>query len=200
MLTSLEELEQIYGKPSERAVQKEISYLNKCYRAFVEASPFLVLASVGPEGLDCSPKGDAPGFVRVMTERRVAIPDRLGNNRIDNLKNIIKDPRVSLLFIIPGVGETLRINGRAHISADRDLLASFAVGGKLPRSAIIVDIEAVYFHCSKAFIRSKLWRPESQIDRSLLPSAGEMLQALSERFDGQAYDRDWPERLKTTLY
>src|SRR5262249_15302257 len=136
VLRTVEELESLYGHPKGGAVFKEITYLNAHYRRFVEASPFVILASAGANGLDCSPKGDAPGFVRILDERRLALPDRPGNNRIDNLRNIIVDPRVSLLFMVPGVGETLRVNGRAEISIEPELLASFAVNGKPPRSVI----------------------------------------------------------------
>ncbi|QCP53420.1 pyridoxamine 5'-phosphate oxidase family protein [Trinickia violacea] len=201
MLTSVEQLEAIYGTPGERAIWKEIPYLNEDYRAFVEASPFIVLASAGPDGTDCSPKGDAPGFVRIIDERTLAIPDRPGNNRIDNLRNIVIDGRVSVLFIVPGVGETLRVNGRATVSNDAALLESFEVDGKLPRTAIVVDVEAVYFHCSKALARSRLWDPERHIERSKLPSAGQMHKRLASRdFDAQAYDKDLAERLPRMLY
>ncbi len=201
ILRTVEELEAIYGHPKGGAVFKEITFLNAHYRAFVEASPFVVLASAGPNGLDCSPKGDAPGFVRVLDERKLAVPDRLGNNRIDNLRNIIVDPRVSLLFIVPGIGETLRVNGNAEISVAPELLASFAVAGKAPRSVILVTVEAAYVHCSKALIRSKLWDPSRHLERSELPSTGEMLASLSAgSIEAQAYDRDAPARLASTLY
>ena len=201
MLTSVEQLEAIYGTPSERAIWKEIPYLNEDYRAFVEASPFIVLATAGPDGMDCSPKGDAPGFVRIIDKRTLAIPDRPGNNRIDNLRNIVNDGRVSVLFIVPGIGETLRVNGRATVSNDADLLESFAVDGKLPRTAIVVNVETVYFHCSKALARSHLWNPERHIERSKLPSAGQMHKRLAGRdFDAQAYDKDLAERLPSMLY
>jgi uncharacterized protein len=201
VLRSVEELEAIYGHPKGGAVFKEITYLNAHYRAFVEASPFVVLASAGPNGLDCSPKGDAPGFVHVLDDRRLALPDRPGNNRIDNLRNIVVDPRVSLLFIVPGIGETLRVNGRAEISVDAELLASFAVDGKLPRSVIVVTVEATYVHCSKALMRSKLWDPSRHLARSKLPSTGEMLALLSAgNLDAATYDREAPEKLKATLY
>lgn len=147
MLTTIEELETIYGEPNERALRKEIPYVNEDYRAFIELAPFLVLATAGPEGLDCSPRGDAPGFVRIIDEKTLAIPDRVGNNRIDSLRNIIVEPRLALLFVVPGVGETLRVNGRGRISNEAALLASFAVDGKLPRTVLLVDVDAVYFHC-----------------------------------------------------
>lgn len=156
-LKTFADLEAVYGAPNPRSLLKEIDHLNADYRAFVEASPFIVLSSVGAQGTDASPKGDAPGFVRILNERLLAIPDRPGNNRIDNLRNIVEDGRVSVLFIVPGVGETLRVNGTATISADPELLASFAVQGRLPRSVILVQVLTVYFHCSKALVRSKLW-------------------------------------------
>ena len=146
-------------------------------------------------------KGDAPGFVRILNERLLAIPDRPGNNRIDNLRNIVEDGRVSVLFIVPGVGETLRVNGTATISADPELLASFAVQGRLPRSVILVQVQTVYFHCSKALVRSKLWERGAQENKPAVPTAGKILQHISGgAFDGDAYDRELPERLKTTLY
>ncbi len=159
---------------------KEIDHINPQYRAFIEAAPFFVLASVGPEGVDCSPRGDAPGFVRVAGERTLMIPDRRGNNRIDSLRNIVRDPRVSLLFLIPGVGETFRIIGRASISTDPALLEGFVFAGKTPRAVIIVDVERVYFQCSKAIIRSKLWEAETKVDRASLPSNGTILAAITQ--------------------
>ncbi|MGH2551628.1 MAG: pyridoxamine 5'-phosphate oxidase family protein [Thermomicrobiales bacterium] len=201
IVTSISELESIYGEANPRSLVKEITFLNEPYRAFVEAAPFVIMATSGAEGLDCSPKGDAPGFVRVIDEHTLALPDRLGNNRIDNLRNLIADPRISLLFLIPGVGETLRVNGTAQISADPELLESFTVQGKQPRTVILITIEAVYFHCAKALVRSKLWDPATQISRSELPSAGEILQCITEgAMDGAQYDREYPERIKATLY
>ncbi|NMV40895.1 pyridoxamine 5'-phosphate oxidase family protein [Ralstonia insidiosa] len=200
-LTTVADLEAVYGTPNPRSVLKEIDHLNADYRAFVEASPFIVLSSVGEQGTDASPKGDAPGFVRILDERTLAIPDRPGNNRIDNLRNIVEDGRVSVLFIVPGAGETLRVNGTATISTDPELLAASAVQGKLPRSVIIVNVQSVYFHCSKAVVRSKLWERGAQETKPALPTAGKILQHISGgAFDGEAYDRELPERLKTTLY
>lgn len=200
-LKTVADLEAVYGTPNPRSLLKEIDHLNADYRAFVEASPFIVLSSVGAQGTDASPKGDAPGFVRILNERLLAIPDRPGNNRIDNLRNIVEDGRVSVLFIVPGVGETLRVNGTATISAEPELLASFAVQGKLPRSVILVQVQTVYFHCSKALVRSKLWAHGAQDAKPAVPTAGNILQHISGgAFDGDAYDRELPERLKTTLY
>jgi PPOX class probable FMN-dependent enzyme len=201
MLTTIEELETIYGEPNERALRKEIPYVNEDYRAFIELAPFAVLATAGPEGLDCSPRGDAPGFVRIIDEKTLAIPDRVGNNRIDSLRNIIVEPRLALLFVVPGVGETLRVNGRGRISNEAALLASFAVDGKLPRTVLLVDVDAVYFHCSKALARSRLWDPARHVERSRLPSTGSILKRLSgDTFDAVKYDLELVERLRTGLY
>jgi len=200
-ITSIEQLEAIYGEPSGAAVVKEIGHINAEYRAFIEASPFFALASSAPEGVDCSPRGDEPGFVRVVDEKTLMIPDRRGNNRIDSLRNIVRDPRVSLLFLIPGIGETFRIIGRASISTDPALLESFIFAGKTPRSVIVVSVERVYFQCSKAIIRSKLWDPSRHVDRKSLPSNGTILAAITKgEFGGEEFDRAYPERLKATIY
>lgn len=201
VVSNIEQLEAIYGEPGERALWKEIDYLNDDYCAFVKASPFVVLASIGNNGADCSPKGDPAGFVSILDNRTLAIPDRPGNNRIDNLRNIVADPRVSLLFLIPGVGETLRVNGLAHISVDPAILASFEVKGKLPRTVIIVRIQAAYFHCAKAIVRSDLWNPATHVPRDSLPTAGQMHRRLSgNAFDAETYDRQLPERTIRELY
>ena len=200
-VTRVEDLEALYGEPSRRALIKEVDRIVAPYRAFVEQAPFVVVASCGPGGLDCSPRGDGPGFVRVVDERTVQLPDRRGNNRLDTLRNLVADPRVSLLFLIPGVGETLRINGTAVIDADPALCATFAVNGKTPRTVITVRVERVYFQCQKALVRSRLWDPDARVDRGALPSAGDMLKALdSEPFDAAAYDRDYPRQMKDTIY
>lgn len=196
MLTTIEQLEAIYGRPHDRAVRKEIPFLNLDYQAMVRASPLVILSSVGPDGMDGSPRGDTPGFVRIIDERTLAIPDRPGNNRIDTLRNIVLDSRISLLFIIPGIGETLRVNGRARISAEPALLESFAVNGKAARTVILVEVEAAYFHCSKAIVRSDLWNPEKYLERSALPTAGAFHKRLNDgQFDAEAYDREAPVRL-----
>jgi uncharacterized protein len=201
VIDSVEQLEAIYGKPGERALWKEIDHLNEDYQAFVRAAPFVVLASVGTQGTDCSAKGDPAGFVGILDERTLAIPDRPGNNRVDNLRNIVSDPRVSLLFLIPGVGETLRVNGRGRISIDPALLSRFEMKGKLPRTVIVVQIESAYFHCSKSIVRSRLWDSSTQIDRAALPSAGTMHRSLSGgHFDGEQYDRELPQSTIAGLY
>jgi uncharacterized protein len=194
-------LREIYGESPPGAIYKEVDYIHPHYRAMIEASPFMVLATAGPDGLDASPRGDPAGFVHVLDEKTLLIPDRRGNNRIDSLRNIIRDGRVALLFLIPGVGETLRVNGRAAISVDPALLDRFAVDGKAPRSVLVVAVETVFFQCSRAIVRSQLWDPSRHVERSGLPSAGTILAELSRsRIDGEDYDRALPERVKATLY
>jgi uncharacterized protein len=201
-IDTLEGLEAIYSAPVVAAsTVKEVSRITPHYRALIEASPFAVLATCGPEGLDCSPRGDRPGFVRVADERTLVMPDRRGNNRIDSLRNIVRDPRVALLFLIPGSGTTFRVNGRALISADPDLLASFAVDGHLPRTALVITVEAAYFQCARAIVRSGLWDAARHMDPNSLPTPGQILAALSEnRVGGPAYDRDWPDRASRSMW
>lgn len=193
-------LEAHYGQPVPNSLRKEIDHISEHYQEFIEASPFVVIATSGPEGLDCSPRGDPPGFCQVLDNKTVLIPDRPGNNRIDSLRNIVRDPRVSLLFLIPGIGETIRINGRAEICLDDDLLERFPVKGKLPKAVIAVTVDTMYFQCQKALVRSGLWKSDNQIDRKALPSTGEILAALSDEVNAQEYEDAYPERLKKTLY
>ena len=201
-ITSLAELEALYGEqPYGPAVVKEIDHVNESYRALIEAAPFFALATNGPGGLDCSPRGDPPGFVRVLDEKTLAIPDRRGNNRIDSLRNLITDPRVALLFLIPGVGETLRVIGRAAISTEPALCESFAINGKVPRCVLLVTVETIYYQCTKAIIRSKLWDPASRVERSSLPTPGKILAEITEgKMGGPEHDRAAPERIKATIY
>jgi PPOX class probable FMN-dependent enzyme len=201
VITSTEELDALYGQPAEASIAKEVDRVTPDYRTLIEASPFAVLATSGPEGLDCSPRGDQPGFVRVVDVRTLMLPDRRGNNRTDSLRNIVRDPRVALLFMIPGSGTTLRVNGRAHLETDLELLESFAVDGKTPRSVIVISVDAVYFQCARAIIRSDLWNPEKHVSPACIPTAGQILAALSEsRLGGEEYDRAWPERAKQSLW
>jgi len=201
LVTNMEQLQALYGERMPASVIKEIDHINAHYRALIEAAPFVAIATCGPEGLDCSPKGDPAGFIRILDDKTLAIPDRPGNNRIDGFRNIVRDPRIALLFLIPGVGETLRVNGRASISVDPELMASFAINGKLPRCVLIVHVESAYFHCSKAIVRSKLWDEATKIDRKSLPSTGSIVAELSKgRLGGEAYDREMPERIKAQLY
>ena len=200
-INTIDELEALYGKPGETSLVKEVDHVAAPYKAFIAASPFAALATCGPEGLDCSPRGDVPGFVRVQDGKTLMLPDRRGNNRVDSLRNIIRDPRVSLMFLVPGCGNAVRVNGRAHLTVDPALLASFAVDGKAPRSVIAIAVEAVYFQCARAIVRSHLWDAAHHVDPGSLPSAGEMLAALSGgRVGGVAYDADWAGRAEKTMW
>ncbi len=199
-ITTIEQLEALYDAPSPASLVKEIDHISEHYRTFIEKSPFVLVASSGPGGLDCTPRGDPPGFVRVVDEKTVMMPDRSGNNRLDTLRNLVHDPRVALLFLIPGVGETLRINGRAEIVADAQLRESFAIKGQAARSVIVVRADSVYFQCPKALVRSKLWRAEAQVERSELPSTGAMLEALScQEIDGHSFDQKLDAYLEKTF-
>jgi PPOX class probable FMN-dependent enzyme len=202
IVDSLEALEALYTPaPAPASTVKVADRITPHYRALIEASPFLALATVGPEGLDCSPRGDQPGFVRVADDRTLILPDRRGNNRIDSLRNVIRDPRVALMFLIPGSGTTFRVNGRAVISADPDLLASFAVDGKAPRTCLVVTVVEAYFQCARAIVRSGLWRADAQVAPNALPSPGVMLAAISDNAEGgDAYDKAWPERAAASLW
>jgi len=201
LITSEAQLQALYGEKNPNSIIKELDRLSAGYRTLIEAAPFVAIATSGPEGLDCSPKGDPAGFVRILDDRTLAIPDRPGNNRLDGFRNILRDPRIALLFLIPGVGETLRVNGRASISVDPELMRSFAINGKLPRCVLLVHIESVYFHCSKAIVSSRLWDEASKIDRKSLPSTGSIIAELSQgKLGGETYDREAPERIKAQLY
>jgi PPOX class probable FMN-dependent enzyme len=202
IIDSLEALEALYTPaPVAASTVKVADRITPQYRALIEASPFLALATVGPEGLDCSPRGDQPGFVRIHDERTLILPDRRGNNRTDSLRNVIRDPRVALMFLIPGSSTTFRVNGRAVVSADPDLLASFAVDGKAPRTCLVVTVVEAYFQCGRAIVRSGLWKAESQVDPGSLPSPGAMLAAMSENtVGGEDYDKAWPERAAASLW
>lgn len=202
LVTDEATLNALYGESSAGAIAKEIDYIHPHYRTMIEASPFMVIATAGPEGLDASPRGDPAGsFVQVLDDKTLLIPDRRGNNRVDSLRNILRDDRVALLFLIPGVGETLRVNGRAAISVSPDLIGRFPFKGTLPRSVIVVKAERVYFQCPKALVRSELWNPEKQISRKALPSTGTILADITGgTVGGEQYDRDYPERLRSTIY
>jgi hypothetical protein len=199
-VTTIEALEALYSPVNPTSILKEIDHVSAHYARFIEASPFVILATAGPEGLDCSPRGDPAGFVRVADPRTLMIPDRRGNNRVDSLRNIIRDPRIALLFLIPGVGNTMRVNGRARISTDPPLLASFAIRDNPPTSVIVVDVQRVYPQCQKALVRGRLWDAATHAPRETLPSIGEMMQALDPGFDGAAYEAEYPARMAKTLY
>jgi uncharacterized protein len=201
IVATVEELEAIYGQTNDASTVKVSDHVTPLYRILIETSPFAALATAGPEGLDCSPRGDLPGFVRIHDEKTLLMPDRRGNNRIDSLRNIVRDPRVALLFLIPGSGNTLRVNGRAYISTEADLLASFAVNGKAPRSVIVMTIDEMYFQCARAIVRSDLWNPDKRVDSKNLPTPGQILAEMSDnKVGGDEYDRAWPERARQTMW
>jgi PPOX class probable FMN-dependent enzyme len=202
IIEDIAEIREIYGEPMERSVKKQLPRLEKHSRAFIALSPFLVIASADPEGrVDASPKGDAPGFVRVLDDETLLIPDRLGNNRVDTISNLLEAPGVGLIFFVPGLRETLRVNGRAQITTDPALLEPSAVNGKMPRSGILITAEEVYFHCGKALIRSDLWNPEKMRKLKDFPSLG---QIIAEQIgDGRPVEesvRYTEESYRTRLY
>ena len=202
VISTLAELEALF--PDEvypPARVKETDRITKAYRALIEASPFCVMATSGPGGLDVSPRGDPKGFVRVVDEKTLILPDRRGNNRIDSLRNLVTDPRVALIFLIPGVSETVRVMGRATISTDPELCNSFTMQGKAPKSVLVIKVDKVFFQCAKAIVRSKLWDPKTQIERASLPTAGVILAEITDgKLGGPEHDRLAPERMKATIY
>ncbi|MGV1869464.1 pyridoxamine 5'-phosphate oxidase family protein [Agrobacterium rosae] len=200
IIRSVEDLKTIYGESSEASVAKVTSSLTAEYKQMIEASPFVALATVGPEGMDCSPRGDKGGVVRVADAKTVLLPDWRGNNRIDSLLNIVRDPRVALMFLIPGSNTTMRINGKAVVSIDPALLDSFEMDGKHPRTVTVITIDEVYFQCARALIRSELWNAENFVDPAALPTAGTLLKAAKADFDKETYDREWPERAAKTMW
>jgi uncharacterized protein len=201
-ITSIAALEAMYGASSPTSLRKEMPRLTAEYRRMVEAAPFCAVATsgVGGGGLDCSPRGDGPGFVLVLDDKTVAMPDRRGNNRLDTLRNLVVDPRIGLLFMIPGINETLRINGRAVLSVDPDLTARFVVDQTPPKLVIVVTIDSVYFQCARALIRSRLWDPAARVARQSAPTPGQMLKSADAAFDAGAYDDGLEARQTATLY
>jgi PPOX class probable FMN-dependent enzyme len=201
IIATIEDLEAIYGQPNQASIVKVADRVTPQYRVLIDKSPFVALATTGPEGLDCSPRGDRPGFVRVHDDNTLMMPDRRGNNRVDSLRNIVRDPRVALLFLIPGAGSTLRVNGRAKVSVDPDLLASFRIDGKAPRTVIVMTVDEIYFQCARAIVRAELWNPDRRIDPAELPTPGQILAEMSDnRVGGEDYDRAWPERARQSLW
>jgi uncharacterized protein len=201
VIATIEQLEAIYGQTNDASTVKVADRVTPSYRIMIEKSPFAALATAGPEGLDCSPRGDLSGFVRIHDDKTLMMPDRRGNNRIDSLRNIVRDPRVALLFLIPGCANTLRVNATAYVSADPELLSSFKMEGKAPRTVIVMTVDEIYFQCARAIIRSDLWNPEKLIDPRSLPTAGQILAEMSNnRVGGEDYDRAWPERAQQTMW
>jgi PPOX class probable FMN-dependent enzyme len=191
-VVSKEQLRDAIGTPTELVAAKIADRLNDLTRQFIECSPFVCVATADPDGgLDVSPRGDPAGFVRIVDDRTLLLPERPGNRIADSLANLLADPRIALLFLIPGVGDTFRVNGHAVIVDDPELLVASAVEGKIPRLGILVSIEEAYTHCAKALIRSELWNPERHIDRSQLPSSGEILRAVADpELNADEYDRE----------
>lgn len=200
-ITDPAELNRMYPQPAAASVRKVTRRLTGAYRRMIEASPFVAVATCGADGLDCSPRGDSAGFVKVADEQTLLLPERRGNNRIDSVRNLVTDPRIALLFLVPGVQETLRVTGHAVISRNPELCDSFAVNGNAPRVVIVVRIESVYFQCGRAILRSQLWNSSLFRRAADLPTAGTMLaEATAGRDGGPSYDAALPERMRTTLY
>jgi uncharacterized protein len=201
IITTTEQLEAIYGDVGAASTVKVADRVTPLYRVLIDKSPFVALATSGPEGLDCSPRGDSPGFVRVHDEKTLMMPDRRGNNRIDSLRNIVRDPRMALLFLIPGSGSTLRVNGTGQVSNEPGLLESFKMEGKAPRTVIVMTVEEIYFQCARAIVRADLWNPDKRVDPTSLPTPGEILASMSANtVGGESYDREWPERARQTMW
>lgn len=200
VITTVEDLKAIYGEASEASTAKVTASLTLAYRTMIERSPFVSLATVGPEGLDCSPRGDRGAVVRIEDDRTLALPDWRGNNRVDSLLNIVRDPRVALMFLIPGSNSVMRINGRAVVSVAPELLESFEMDGRHPRSVVVVTIEEACFQCARAVMRAELWNAERQVAANDLPTPGDMLKAAKQDFDRDTYDREWPERAAKTMW
>ena len=200
-ITSVEQLEALYGHPNDASTLKVADKVTAEYGVLIENSPFAALATSGPDGLDCSPRGDVRGFVRIHDEKTLMMPDRRGNNRVDSLRNIVRDPRIALLFLIPGSANTLRVNGRGHVSIEAELLQSFQREGMLPRSVIVMTVSEVYFQCARAIVRSDLWNPDKRVDARSLPTPGQILAKMSDnRVGGEDYDRAWPERARQSMW
>ncbi|AVA21815.1 MULTISPECIES: pyridoxamine 5'-phosphate oxidase family protein [unclassified Rhizobium] len=200
IITSVEELNELYGGTSEASIAKVTTALTPLYRRMIEVSPFMALATVGPEGLDCSPRGDLGGVVRVQDDKTLLLPDWRGNNRVDSLANIVRDPRIALMFLIPGSNTTMRLNGRAVVSIEESLLASFEMEGKHPRSVVVITIDEVYFQCARAVMRAELWKTETFVDPASLPTPGMLLKAAKGDFDQETYDREWPARAAKSMW
>jgi PPOX class probable FMN-dependent enzyme len=201
LIDTLPALEALFGLVGEASLRKEVPTLHPHYQALIRASPFALLATCSPDGLDVSPRGDPAGFVEVQDEHTLLLPERRGNNRIDSLRNLVVDPRVALLFLVPGVGETLRVNGRATISVEPALLERFAMHGQPPKCVLVITVETAFFQCARAITRSNLWQPVPADAPRAVPTPGEMLEALTQAsIDGATYDRELPDRQRTTLY
>lgn len=195
-----EEARALYGEPSDLVQKKMLARLDGHCQHFIRLSPFVVIASSDETGADATPRGDAPGFVAILDDRRLLIPDRRGNNRIDTLLNVTRNPQVGLLFMVPGINETLRVNGTARIATDPALLQPLAAQGKVPTSALDVAVAEAFFHCGKAMIRSRLWDPAARVDRKSFPSLGRIVADQIAGIDADAADRNLEESYRSRLY
>ena len=197
-IKTLEELKKIYDEPTENTITKQKEFLIQPAYEFIEQSSFLIMATANKDGIDCSPKGDAPGFVQILDDKTILIPDRPGNNRIDGMKNLIINPKIGLIFFIPGSDTTFRVNGSAKISVNPSLLERFLVGGKTPRSVIIVTVEEAFHHCPKAFVRAKLWKAAADNGEKELPTIGSFA-AFRDSGDQdyvKRYNADYKKRME----
>jgi PPOX class probable FMN-dependent enzyme len=200
-VTSIEQLESLYAATNPNALMKETGFITPEYRRLIEAAPFAALATIGPEGMDCSPRGDLPSSVHVVDDRTLHIPDRRGNNRLDSLRNIVLDGRVALLLLIPGLTECMRVNGRAVLRFDEPTRARYPMREQLPTTVIEITTEAVYFQCARAVKRADLWNPDRRQSSESLPTPGQIMSAVTDgAFDGQAYDDQLEVRQEQTLY
>jgi PPOX class probable FMN-dependent enzyme len=201
VISSEAELLPLFGTPAATSIRKEVPALTPSYRKMIQASPFVAVATCAPEGLDCSPRGDPAGFVRIVDDKTLMIPQRRGNQRVDTLRNLVRDPRIALLFLIPGIAETLRVNGRGVLTRNEAIRDSFAMNGKAPDLVIVVHIETVYFQCARALVRSKLWDPANFLRPGDVPTAGAILAEVTNGEEGgDIYDRQLPGKIKETLY
>lgn len=197
-----DELRTFYPNPKGLAAKKTLARLDKHCRKFIRLSPFICLASSDAEGnIDVSPKGDAPGFVEIVNDSTLLIPDRMGNNRVDSMRNVLDNPHIGIIFMIPGIDETLRVNGRARISRDDAVLHRFVINRKAPTTALLVEIDEAFLHCSKAFRRSKLWDEDYRVERKTLPTLGRMVaEQIDDGTDPEEAEASVQHSLKTRLY
>lgn len=198
-IRSIEDLERHYGPPAPASLLKVADRITPAYHAWIMRARFCILSTVGPDGVDASPRGDDSAVVRIQNEQTLLLPDWHGNNRIDSLRNIVTDGRASLMFVVAGAQNVIRVNGRANLTVDASLLASFERQGKQPRSVIELRMSEIYFQCARAIMRARLWLDGDQSQD--LPSMGDILSELARgEIDGPAYDREWPERARTTMW
>jgi PPOX class probable FMN-dependent enzyme len=201
-VSTVEHLESLYPPANPRSVAKESPVITQLYAELIAAAPFAIVATRGPHGLDCSPRGDPPGFAQVLDDRTLLLPDRRGNNRLDTLRNLLYDSTIALIFLIPGVGETVRVRGTAVISTDPELLGQCEIAGVKPNTVLVVSVQRVYFQCQRALVRSRLWDPEARVDRSTLPTAGQLQRevGLFDAVQAAEYDATLDDYVAATLY